>query len=526
MADFGSPVVNADTAYTPMKGVQTLSGLIGLKQQQQSLQTGQYTQESAKAKASIDTQSASENQAVAQAIKDPVGSGFIDSEGMPTKDGLKKFMQIAPTTGADRYDKFISASKTGLDFKSGLNNLNTQQQQEVGSMFAGAGKGANSFSEIEASANQMKESKKGTPFEDNYNKLIDSGLHLISQGGDWKGDPDKVPWANQQHMALLAGQRILGAQSVVGAGGIATPNIGTQFNGQGQLQGTTQDKLTGAINPAGQGVNVGISPESRAAPVSLPNSQVGVLDRSTGKYILARPAGGNASQAPQVPGAIRTAADDAPGSNAPETVRKNYEIATQKANEHTESVRVADEGYGNNKAISSAVRRLASDSATGPGTDTWNHAMGILGTNSGNNVQELGAFLDRQAATVRGQMGLPGTNAGAEDAKMIAGNTKYNSKVIQDKNDYTEALTDGLHQYRNGLDRVAGFGGQASPNQIGKFKSAWTNSFDPNVFIGENAYKRSKADGDAFMATLKPEEANSLRSKRKALQDLAAGRMP
>jgi hypothetical protein len=150
----------------------------------------------------------------------------------------------------------------------------------------------------------------------------------------------------------------------------------------------------------------------------------------------------------------------------------------------------------------------------------------VLGTDKANNAQELGAFLDRQAATVRGQMGLPGTNAGAEDAKMIAGNTGYNAKVIQDKNDYTQALTEGLHQYRNGLDRTAGFSGQASPTAVNQFKSAWAQNFDPNVYKGELAYKRSKAEGDAFVKSLPPQEAQSLAAKRAALQKLSQGQMP
>ena len=71
---------------------------------------------------------------------------------------------------------------------------------------------------------------------------------------------------------------------------------------------------------------------------------------------------------------------DAPPPNAPRAAQEAYQAATQQANGHVEAVRTADENYGNNKAIASAVRQLASNANTGPGTQTWNHVMGVLGT--------------------------------------------------------------------------------------------------------------------------------------------------
>jgi hypothetical protein len=305
------------------------------------------------------------------------------------------------------------------------------------------------------------------------------------------------------------------AQDVSGQQGQQNPQIISQDTGPAVQYGTV-DKPTGAVTFNGPTLNKAPAPQLGTST----GGQNAVVS-SAGVRVLPQ-VGALAQPAPSAP---RSAQDDAPGANAPRAAQEAYAAATQHANEHVNSVRTADEGYGNRKAISAAVRRLAGSAATGPGTETWNYVMGVLDAPEANNYQELDAFLDRQAATVRGQMGLPGTNAGAEDAKMIAGNTSYNAKVIQDKNDYNEALTDGLHMYRNGLDRIAGFNGQASPSEVAKFKSAWTNVFDPNVLIGENAYKRSKAEGDRFLSTLSPKEAASLAAKRKAMQDLAQGKL-
>ena len=291
------------------------------------------------------------------------------------------------------------------------------------------------------------------------------------------------------------------------------PSIGT-YQGQGGVQPyQTNLKAPGGVQNVGGPLGPqGVAPQV----VTYPSGSVGVFGGGGQQ--------GGAQSAPR--STQRTAADDAPPPNAPKQIQEAYSKAVGDTNAHVESVRTADENYGNNKTIASTIRRLSADAKTGPGTETFNKVLAALGTDAGNNAQELGAFLDRQAATVRGQMGLPGTNAGAEDAKMISGNTGYTSKVIQDKNDYTEALTEGLHQYRNGLDRVAGFGGQASPTAVNQFKAAWTQNFDPNVYKGELAYKRSKAEGDAFVKSLSKEEAASLAQKRKVLQQLSNGQIP
>ena len=57
----------------PNRGIQTLSGILGLRQQQQQLQTGAAGVQSAQAKATVDTQNANENQNLAKLLADPVG---------------------------------------------------------------------------------------------------------------------------------------------------------------------------------------------------------------------------------------------------------------------------------------------------------------------------------------------------------------------------------------------------------------------------------------------------------------------
>lgn len=125
-------------------------------------------------------------------------------------------------------------------------------------------------------------------------------------------------------------------------------------------------------------------------------------------------------------------------------------------------------------------------------------------------------------------MGLPATNAGQEASQQIAGNVTYQPEAIREKNDLTQALTEGLHSYRNGLDRVAGYSGQASPSAVNAYRNAWTQNFDPNVFRGELAARRDPTGAEVkeFVGTLPPVEAKSLQAKRAALKTLQQGQMP
>jgi hypothetical protein len=148
VADFGSPV--AQEVNPTGQGLQTLSGLLNIKQQQQTLATGQALQATARAKATVETQSAKENQALAKLLQDPVGNGIIDAKGNPTVDGQAKVMQVAPTTGATHYGDLVNAARTKIEFNTSVNKLNADERQEVGSVISGAAAGAKSPEELQA----------------------------------------------------------------------------------------------------------------------------------------------------------------------------------------------------------------------------------------------------------------------------------------------------------------------------------------------------------------------------------------
>lgn len=514
------------TAWQPppsQSPVQTLSGILGIQQQRQALQTGQYQQETAQAGATVAQQTAKENQNLAKLIADPVGNGIANPDGTPTDQAKNIYMQAAPTTWATHYDNLVATAQRKVEFNQKVNDLATTERTELANTVAGAASGAQKPQDIKDAITNLVATKQGTPVAGDYARmasLISDQLDHVQQASQGK-NPAPVGQEPWRIAALNIGRSVLPASGTVGAGGIGAPQTGTMDVG-GSVQ-------PGVVAPAAQGG--GFTPSGAPIPktlapqvVTYPSGALGVVGGGRGAPSTGAPSNaGGAAPAP------RTAAQDAPAPNAPKQVQDAYAAATKEANDHVGSIRNADADYGTNSLIANQIRKLSQNTDTGPGTETWHHVLGALGAPVGaNNVadyQLLGAYLDRQAAGARSAMGLPNTNQGTTESKAIAGNTEYQGKALQDKNDLTQSLVEGVHQYREGLDRVAGFSGQASPQAVNQYRSAWTANFDPNVYKGELAYKRSKAEGDAFVKSLSPEEARSLAAKRQALTALSQGQV-
>jgi hypothetical protein len=150
-----------------------------------------------------------------------------------------------------------------------------------------------------------------------------------------------------------------------------------------------------------------------------------------------------------------------------------------------------------------------------------------VGANNVSDYQTIDAYLNRQAAMSSKIMGLPETNAGLQTAAGAAGTTAYQPKALQTKVKLTDALVEGAHQYRQGLDRVVGTGPNQDLSNYQKYRAAWAQNFDPNVYRLENAVKRH--DGEEVQALkqeLGPDGLKALALKRRNLMSLSQGQIP
>lgn len=199
--------------------------------------------------------------------------------------------------------------------------------------------------------------------------------------------------------------------------------------------------------------------------------------------------------------------------------------------QHIAQVRKADSDYGQNRHVNDEILRLSSDTSTGPGSSVWHTGVlgkitGTFGGNAAADYQKIGAYLDRQAAMSAQQMGLPETNAGLQTAANLSGTTDYTPDALQTKVRLTDAMIEGAHQYRHGLDKIVGTGPNQDLSRLQQYRAQWADNFDPNVFRAENAIKRGdKSD----LAQIKDEVGSrgmaDLKRKSENLRKLEAGEL-
>lgn len=199
--------------------------------------------------------------------------------------------------------------------------------------------------------------------------------------------------------------------------------------------------------------------------------------------------------------------------------------------EHVTQTRKADSDYGQNRHVNEEILRLSADTATGPGSAVWHTGAlgkitGTFGGNAGADYQKIGAYLDRQAAMAGQQMGLPETNAGLQTAANLSGTTEYTPDALQTKVKLTDAMVEGAHQYRQGLDKVIGTGPNQDLTKLNEFRNQWADNFDPNIYRAENAIKRGdKKELEAIREEVGSRGMADLKTKRDNLHKLERGEL-
>lgn len=503
----------------PQQFLGSLSSIIGVKQQQQNLQTGLLRQGEQQAETQQAQQRNSELQALAQytrnASQDP---SYQNGDGSLNVDKFQRgAMAVAPTYGQAYIGQATSNANGAVENRSSLLKLTGDQRAAAGNAFAPItdNVGITSREDFKAAVERARKVSSDPGYQSQLDSLL---LHTPNTDGM----PDQQA-SDVYKKSARALQVATGAASAAGS----NPTFeNVQTTGGLQVR-QTNPRYPGGVAPVGE-------PMRNATPptvVTYPNSQVGVMAPSSGDG-----AGVGAQQPSSSLGRVgdrpRTSQDDAPPPNAPKQTQDQFAASAQAAQNEVLKARENDGQYGTNMAIAHTIRSLSSDVNTGPGTQAWTRAMGLLtsqggGSESISNYQTLGAFLDRQSAMLRQQMGLPETNAGQSQAQLISGNTEYQRGAIQTKNNLNEALTEGAHLYRQGLDRVEGFSGNASPRAVQQFKSAWTANFDPTA----QEYRLAMQRGDTetarkISAGLTPQQRQALAQKGRAIDALAQGQMP
>lgn len=520
--DFGAPIAQ-NVNVNPQQGLQTLSSLLQLKQQQASVSQAQSQ-----------AQVAAINAGQTQALSQQNWGQFINKDGtINTPAASQLAFKVAPNLASEFVGRLADSAKSSAEMTRSFLALNAEQQAPLRAIAgAYAANPQQKFSDMlrEMETYQSTAPKTAQPY---IQSVIDSVAKLAGSPNTVTGAPHTDQETRQLALAFSRGG--LTPAEASGPGGLATPQAGTVSTGT-QVIPTTTNRETG-VTAAASAPPIA----SQSETVTLPNSQLVVLNKQTGQYQIA--GGGGAGPGPGPGGAsagttappVMTAANDParPSPNAPAPVWTQWTASLAAAQNIVSAARSEDAGYGVNMAIAQDVRALGDLSKTGPGTPEWTRLIGSItsrfgGSQGVTNVQTIESFLDRQAAGLTKAMGLPSTNLGNEQARTIGGNIGMQPGALQAKNNFNEALVAGLHDYRQGLDRVAGFAGNASPTAVGKFQSEWTKYFNPTAMEYRLAMERGDRKAqDAIVKGITPAQARRMKVDLEMIDSLAkTGRLP
>lgn len=168
-----------------------------------------------------------------------------------------------------------------------------------------------------------------------------------------------------------------------------------------------------------------------------------------------------------------------------------HDIAVNQ--EEVKNTRAAGDAAPANRNIFQHILKLSDGTSTGPLVSfLQNTAIG--GQVFGDNYQELGKYLEKNAILNMQAMGGPPSDARLSAAVAANGSTQFNPKALKAVTQFNYATNTGVERYRQGMDKAIGV---QNPDytKLPEFKAQWAKNFDIDAFRLENAV----ADGDAAM---------------------------
>lgn len=525
----------------PTQYLDSYSKILGIKQAQQTLQTGKALQQTAQAQAltsQADAWKAQQSQREMQFMamkapdllnKDP---NSFDADGVLKADYVAS--QLAPgmpTTWPEVSKHIYDTQASGIAVKQAALGFNTAERTAVASALSGPTLSQDfQLSTPSDLADYITTVKKQLPTT--AGPMVDAviaGAQIPKVGAD--GQPIKQYTPEQasgikQHIQTLT-RPLLSPSEQSGTGGLATGTPSEQDTGGNIVAGVRKSAAQGGGFVGSTTTTKGLPPGAQV--VEDANGRKFVVNFQTNRLTPMGEGGG-------VGGGHVQGGPPAVGGGRPSVKGSGISFTQPVPNQgqiqqDISLTRKADADYGTNRHINDSLLRLSADTNTGPGTKNWKEVLASIGapigTNSMSDYQTIGAFLDRQAAMSTKQMGLPETNAGLSTAAGLSGTTAYQPKALQTKVRLTDALVEGAHQYRLGLDKIVGTGTNQDLTKYQEFQSAWASNFEPNVFRAENDLRRGdKQDIQELKKEVGANGWKELQRKSKILGALTNGELP
>lgn len=462
MPDFGSPVADNITTPAPNQPIQSLSGILGIAQQQQALQQGSQQLQVGQAAAQSAQQQMSERQLLQQTMqtgKDPDGNSIKGTNGEVDPTALAGFAnKYLPLTGPAVVNNVISTLDNRVKLNDAVRGLGQNYKDDMSGIVR-SGIGTQDPSMVSSALdNYVKQNPAAAPAAGPAQSL----LQRLSPG---------MPQAQRdsalQHLAMqFQPSSTTAAQQA--------PAIGTTTGPGGGVQAIQTNPLSavpmGAVGPeTAQGIPLGQRSEVTTNPVT---GGFAVVNKGgSGQVTGVTNAPTQNVYNPQ-PGDVQAI----PGLSAErEAARQAYTAAPAQ---HT-----------NNQLVLQNVDSIA---LPGPLGQQARNALSLYGVNGNSDAATaydlVGKGLERSALQAAQSMG-PNTNAGLDAQIKANGSLGYTPQAIKEVTKLNDALTTGVQSYQPGLERAIAANPAAGVIAKRQFDQQWGANFDPNVFKYYNAIK-------------------------------------
>lgn len=452
----------------PTQAINTMSGILGLKQQRQALQTGQYQQQSAQANAQMTQQDAQNRQAAGSFFKNfdiakhHGDDGTLDLDSALTSPEFKATGDSAPEIAKS----LLAIKNSQLAAKTSLAGLNNDLRGQFSSQVAGLA--------------QDPDVKSGN--QTGRGKVLDA----IDQFGQSSPDAKRVAAIYSQVLQNTPpnkmGQALQNLQLQAKSAGEQLPGT-TAIDTGPTVQGASVAPGTGAITPAGPPIAKGIAPSIVTTPAG-PLARVGGNGSTVTPLTTATPAGSS----PQ-PNLNVTTAQATTQNTAAAGVAQRVQQAQAAANNTTQ----AQDALTRTRAILDKPDAINS----GTGFEWKKSVRNVLAgagidTGGADDANTLVKNLARYEASRATQAGLGGTDAARELAHNGSPNASLSTAALKGVITQSLATEKALATYAN-IQTKTKDASQLAKNEA-DFRSI------PNLIQGyEYGLARTSAEADEFL---------------------------
>lgn len=256
-----TPVGNTVIPPNPMAGINSYSGMLGIRQQQQALQTGAYQQQSAQAGANQDQQKDRELQAAqALALNGAKSGQYTKPDGSLDRQKMADdISQVAPTYGQPVASSLLSQANEVVQNQKAHFELSSSKRNQMGETFAALA---------------------GDPDVDNT-KVVDAFNEL----SETMKDPEERRMLFSMATHLPPNAKAADLQALMGkwsAAATGKPQVAPgQMDTGTQIQPGATNQFSGQFTPAGQPINKQSVVTTPAGPLAVATPARGTVSPLT-----------------------------------------------------------------------------------------------------------------------------------------------------------------------------------------------------------------------------------------------------